>query len=315
MQRQQKLGWFDENIDNIDNLPPPPVRQVRAEIQVAEQSVYTGQRGPNFVELIRFLLQKGNLKDHYINMLTDSESMTLYDQAFTHKSANPDRNYEVLELLGDSTVNKAIVWYLSRRFPQLDCPAGVKVIARLKINLVSKKTLADFGLKLGLWPYISATEEFRETKMKPMLEDCFEAFFGATERLIDRRIRLGAGYAICSTIIDSLFDEMDISLKYEDLFDAKTRLKELFDYYGPAMGQLKYNTIKSAEKIQTVYVYLVIQYSHHQPVGYLLGQGSAALKANAEQIAAENALQTLNEHGYFKPVSEEYSRFCQFNSP
>ena len=132
-----------------------------------ENIIYQGVRGHEFTELIRKILNKGNLKKKYIDILTDEESMVVYSQAFTHSTANPVNNYEFFELLGDSIVNTAIVWYLSRRFPQLNCPTGVKVVARLKINLVSKKQLSDFGNQLGMWPYISADTETRETKMKP----------------------------------------------------------------------------------------------------------------------------------------------------
>ena len=201
--------------------------------------IYSGDRGINFEDMIRSILKKGKLKEEYIDRII-TNGKELYSQAFTHPTANPDDNYEPLELLGDSIVNCCIVWYLSRRFPQLNCQDGVKIIARLKINLVSKKIFADFGDQLDFWKYVSADKETRDTKMKKTLEDVFEAFFGATQKLIDSEIRMGVGYSICYNIITNLFDTLHISLKYEDLYDAKTRLKEVFDFFKETIGQIKY---------------------------------------------------------------------------
>ncbi len=60
-----------------------------------------------------------------------------------------------------------------------------------------------------------------------MLEDTFESFFGATEWLIDSFIEdialkqgnnttyVGVGYNIINGILTTLFDKINISLKYE----------------------------------------------------------------------------------------------------
>jgi hypothetical protein len=58
----------------------------------------------------------------------------------------------------------------------------------------------------------------------------------------------GVGYAIVYTILKSIFDNMNISLKYEDLYDAKTRLKELCDMYKTQLTNLNY---KYEKDIQT----------------------------------------------------------------
>ena len=235
--------------------------------------IYSGDRGINFEDMIRSILKKGKLKEEYIDRIT-TNGKELYSQAFTHPTANPDNNYEPLELLGDSIVNCCIVWYLSRRFPQLNCQDGVKIIARLKINLVSKKIFADFGDQLDFWKYVSADKETRDTKMKKTLEDVFEAFFGATQKLIDSEIRMGVGYSICYNIITNLFDTLHISLKYEDLYDAKTRLKEVFDFFKETIGQIKYEN-ERVDRIQYVKVFRLYTDPRGKKQKILLGQGSA----------------------------------------
>lgn len=271
--------------------------------------IYSGDRGINFENMLRNILKKGKLKKDYIDLIIKN-GIPLYSQAFTHPTADENNNYEPLEFLGDSIVNCVIVWYLSRRFPQLNCQDGVKILARLKINLVSKKVFANFGSELDFWRYVSADKETRDTKMKKTLEDVFEAFFGATQKLIDSEIRMGVGYSICYNIIQNLFENMQISLKYEDLYDPKTRLKEVFDFFKDKIGQVKYEN-ERIDRIQYVKVYRLYTDERGKKQKILLGQGSAALKPDAVQKAASRAIEYLNREGKFiKDVPEIYKKLC-----
>ena len=271
--------------------------------------IYSGDRGINFENMLKSILKKGKLKDEYINKIV-TNGKSLYSQAFTHPTANPENNYEPLEFLGDSIANCCIVWYLSRRFPQLNCQEGVKILARLKINLVSKKTFSDFGNQLDFWKYVSCDSETKNTKMKKTLEDVFEAFFGATQKLIDSEIRMGVGYSICYNIIENLYQNMYISLKFEDLYDAKTRLKELFDFFKETIGQIKYEN-ERIERIQYVKVFRLYTDIKGKKQKILLGEGSAALKPDAQQKAAERAIEYLTSEGEFiKEVPEIYKKLC-----
>lgn len=271
--------------------------------------IYIGNRGKEFEDMLRNILKKGKLKEEYIDLIIKN-GMPLYSQAFTHPTVDENNNYEPLEFLGDSIVNCVIVWYLSRRFPQLNCQDGVKILARLKINLVSKKIFANFGDELDFWKYVSADKETRDTKMKKTLEDVFEAFFGTTQKLVDSEIRMGVGYSICYNIIQNLFEKMPISLKYEDLYDPKTRLKEVFDYFKDTIGQIKYEN-ERRERIQYVKVFRLFTDERGKKQKILLGEGSAALKPDAVQRAASRALEYLNHEGKFiKEVPEIYKKLC-----
>ena len=273
-----------------------------------QNPLYIAPRGEPFICLIRNILELGKLKKKYIDLLTDKKNIKIYEQVFTHPTVDSEINYEFFEILGDQTVNKAIVWYLTRRYPFLHSPLGVKIISRLKINLVAKKTFADIGSDLKLWNFVSVDEDTRQNRMKKTLEDVFEAFFGATEYILDSQIRNGVGYAICYNIIENLFNDIKISLKYEDLYDAKSRLKENFDYHKKIKSGIlfneKYETNK-VEKINYVSVYNVLPDGRKIEIG----KGSAALKEDAEQRAAENAIQNLKRSGALKPIPEEYSNF------
>jgi dsRNA-specific ribonuclease len=295
-----------------------------------EPIVYLGLRDESFRDLIRGLLERGKLKAKYIDLLTTDESMKVYGQAFTAASANPEENYEIFEQLGDVSANKFIVWYSYRRFPQLECPQGVKVVARLRINYGARQSFSDIGERLGFWPYISASEDDRLRKKKDKLEDCVESFIGCTEYLLDKAFRPGVGYAIVYDILSSIFDEIPMSLRYEDLYDAKTRLKELFDLYKSKLGSWAFvNNRDDMLAISQVYMIppnsrnkqvikrkvggtdkdMVVEEAHSD--WQFMGEGKAAKKADAEQKAAEAGLKLLNENGWVKEIPEEYKFFCE----
>lgn len=285
--------------------------------------IYLGDRGVSFKKLISSLLKKGNIKQKYIDLLTTPESMEVFAAAFTSEQVDENNNYQVYEQLGDLTGNKFIVWYIYKRFPQLKCAEGVKVAARLRINLGSKNSFCSIAENFGFWDFISATNDLRQRKKKPLLEDVFEAFLGATETILDEHTKIGVGYACVYKILGAIFDEIPISLKYEDLYDAKTRLKELFDIHSEKLGPLRYE-----EKREELIAYSIIYrldgakydtrsdgtVNMNSVVGkykkVIIGQGSAALKADAEQVAAADALKNLAAQGFIKHAPSIYARFA-----
>jgi len=283
-----------------------------------EETVYQGSRGLDFKEMIVGLLRKGKLKSKYIDLLTNDQNMREYDKAFTAASANQDSNYEIYEQIGDLTANKFIVWYTYKRFPQLNCPLGVKVVARIRINYGARQSFAQIGENLGFWPFISASDDDRGRKKKDLLEDCVESFIGVTEYIIDSAFRPGVGYGIVYDILSSIFDDIEISIKYEDLYDPKTRLKELFDAF-PNLGTWAYVDTRD-DLLATSSIYLVPpnapkpakQNNNPNRNWVLLGTGKAAKKADAQQRAAEIGLQALNNKGYVKAVPDEYKTFCKY---
>ena len=306
-----------------------------------EQSneIYLGSRGSDFKEMITSFLRRGNLKSKYIDLLTSDDNMILYGQAFTSDSANPEVNYEVFEQLGDVSANKFIVWYAYKRFPQLFCPSGVRVVAQLRINYGSKKTFARIGEALGFWQFISASEDERSRNKKSLLEDVFEAIIGLTEFILDNRFRVGVGYGIVYDIMTNIFNNEEMSLQYDDLKPAKTRLKEFFDK-NVALGELEYIANKERD-LQTVYAYLVPPSKQKEICKYCrsifnskdglkkhielcparfeearnnwvpLGKGVAALKKDAEDRSADQALTTLARKGFRISVPESHMSLCK----
>ena len=143
------------------------------------EKIYFGDRTDKFKRHIRSLLNRGIKKRKYLKLLTDEESMDKYSEAFTSDTVDPINNYQVYEQLGDVLGNKFITQYSYSRFPALMCPEGVKVVAMLKIKYGAKQSFYSIAERLNFWEYITATTEVRNRRMRPLLEDVFEAFPGS----------------------------------------------------------------------------------------------------------------------------------------
>ena len=263
--------------------------------------IYHGDRGNKFKELLTSVLSRGGLKPSYLSSLLDENGLKVFSDVFTAASADTTHNYEYYEQLGDVTANKFIVWYAYRRFPQLKCPLGVKVVARLRINYGARASFSTIGDRLGFWDFISASEEARSRRKKDLLEDCLEAFCGATESILDEKYRQGVGNAIVYDILKSIFDEMPISLHYNHLYDAKTRLKELFDAYKEQLGSWSFSDTRD-DKLCTSQLFI--------NKNELIGLGIAGRKGDAQQKAAEAGLQYLSRRGFVKNIPPEYAAFA-----
>ena len=268
-----------------------------------------GVRGQEFTQLIKTLLSKTKLKAVYVNLLTDQESMATYEQVFTHKSIEPELNYERFEILGDLTCNKFLVWYFSRRFPKLFSTAGVKILAELRIKYGSKIMMAPIAEEYGFLKFISAIEGEFEMSKTSLQEDVFEAFIGDTDFLIDTRIRMGVGYSICYDILKAFYDTKHIGISYEELHSPISRLKEIFDkqdvqkrlnvYVSGEKTRVKYDTVlNSCTNDYTSKVY----FNQMNQMNMTLEQVVLATRTGTSKVAAENnaaisAIEYLRRNG------------------
>jgi dsRNA-specific ribonuclease len=204
-------------------------------------------------EFIKTTFNKSNINPKYLSILTDIKALNIYAAAFTSNTVDPINNYELLEYLGDVAANNAIVLYFYNTFPQLRNHESIKIFTRLKIVHTSRDSFSKIAYDLGFLPYIKYDDSITETRLKKtqdaLLEDVFEAFIGATECILgDAFDIVGVGVAsqIIYNFIKSIFDNKVISFDLDDLYDAKTRLKELFEVRKDTVNLLlqKYGTPK-----------------------------------------------------------------------
>lgn len=186
---------------------------------------------PEFPEFIKSLLSLCELGDKYIQLLLDEYGLEEYTRSFTHKSINPLINYEFYEILGDATTNYISVQYYHKRFIHLFENAGegnmgpVGIMARLKMNAVSKRSYSGFAENLGFWKYIRVSEEEAKGRTK-LLEDVFESFVGCTEYLINKKIDEFCGLPPVYYFMEKIMNKVEINIDRESLYDDKSKLNE-----------------------------------------------------------------------------------------
>jgi dsRNA-specific ribonuclease len=274
-----------------------------------ENNVYYGPRDDTFKNFLVEILENTGISEAYINKYINEETLPFFNMAFTSKSANPTQNYEPFEQMGDATIGKFIVWSSYQKFPQFrGKPEAVEIVARMKINLGSKNTLSQIAENLGMWDFITASEQKRYKDKKDLLEDVFEALIGVFEFIIHdysdaNYSQPGLAYEIVYTLLLKLFEPYTLKVDYDNLVDSKNRLKAIFDDYKEELGlQPEYKTTR--EDNSNLFVTRVLDIKQN-----VLGQGTAPIKKNAEKKAAEMAILTLAKKGYKKTIPSVYEHY------
>ena len=273
----------------------------------------------NFKVFLSTFIRSLRLQAPVTDYLTSDKAIAIYRIAFTHSlptalgdaSKELDINilfpkskiYESYEQIGDALIKSFMANYFYRRFPKLwNNNSGVKIVARLMIKYGSKEVLADIAEQNGFWPYIQICSDISSKQRRmSILEDVFEAFIGATSVIVDCETRIGCGYVVVYTILEHLFNQMDIPLDYDNLFDAKTRLKELVDLYKDKLGVIGYECTRAEDEV----VVSIVQTLDGKKV--CIGVASADVKARAEQHASQQALNYLKLRGFEKQIQKEYN--------
>lgn len=241
--------------------------------------VVNGNRDDEYRQfIIKLLTTRAKIKLSDAEIYTDRDSMDLFIMAMTHDSVNPTNradNYEMYEHFGDATCNKSATWYLKNRFPDIvkKGDEGVQYISKQKSIITSKPYLAKYSDELGFSTFIrfrpiefeytkdsgniSQTERHKKviTIDRSMKEDVFEAFFGCLEDVIDKKEGFpGVGYSVAYTILASTWNDKYIPFTKNELIDAKTQLKEIFDKRKINGDKLDYITDKDTKEVSLVVV-------------------------------------------------------------
>lgn len=190
----------------------------------------------DFENFIRTLLVRGKLKEKHIATLTSKENLKEFQICFTHKSADPVRNYETYEWYGDVIINEFVCYYLRERYPDI---TNVGWLSKIKGKMASGKILGTLAMKEfeKFAIYGEEIAHFRnhpeldeENKYVKMFEDFVEALCGCIVITMEKEgFRHGTAVEICHNFLRTFYADLPISSKYEDVFDAVSRLKELYE--------------------------------------------------------------------------------------
>jgi dsRNA-specific ribonuclease len=264
-------------------------------------------------DFIRNVFSKSQIDPKYIGVLISPKALDIYRVAFTSITVDQVNNYELYEYMGDMAANSAIVVYFYESFPQLRCAKSINILNRLKIVHASNESFSKIGEDLGFWPFIRYDEKVADTvpllkkSKEALLEDVFEAFVGATEVILIEEFGLvGVASQIIYNFIKSIFDMKYISFSPEDLYDAKTRLKELFEIrkntpnpLANMFGAPKYNESSPSSKS------VVLRFTNDKN---LVFYGSGSNKQKSQKIAAQNAIDYFTSKGY--KTEKRFNLFC-----
>ncbi len=271
----------------------------REEKEKLQSQQYHPIRGDKFKEFILGLMKICCIPDTKAALYI--EEMAIFERAFTHKSADEKNNYEFYEFMGDQYLSVCIAKYLTNRFPNLKNPdgSGVAIMARLKINLGSKKTFSKCAESFGFGDYIASSIYERSERMDSLLEDTLEAFAGALDEVQTKKDPNGhkIGYIVSQgpiyRLIGKYFDKLEISIEYDDLYDGKTRLKQLLEY----KYQAQYETSETRDEKGKIKFVTNIRIPGYQNNDTIWGTGFGYSLIDSVQAACSEAVLKLRASG------------------
>jgi ribonuclease-3 len=208
------------------------------------------------------------------------QSPALLELALTHRSVSSDNsnraNNERLEFLGDAVLQLVVTDYLYASYPDL----AEGKLAKVRAAVVSRPALADVARSMSLGHHVELTlaEERTGGRDKDsILADTVEALIGA--------VYLDGGLDAAGRVVLRLWgNRVDERARQPGLKDYKTRLQEVL----AKDGRLPvYITDGSGPDHARIFVARVSVDGAH------LGEGSGRSKREAEQGAAEKAIEAL----------------------
>jgi len=206
-------------------------------------------------------------------------ALTHSSYAHENKSAEMEHNQR-LEFLGDAVLELVISDYIYRQYPQY--PEGT--LTKIRAGIVCEPSLAEVAgsLCLGDYLYMGKGEERSGGRERPsILADAMESLIGAIylDRGMDTTYRF---------IVEKLGPVIERVVKDGGIItDYKTHLQELVQKY--CDSPLSYEIMKEhgPDHCKTFVAGVSI-------MGRLWGEGTGRTKKEAEQLAAKDALEKIN---------------------
>lgn len=215
------------------------------------------------------------------------QNIYIYNVAMTHTSyANENRHLRLehnqrLEFLGDAVLELLVSDYLYTNWQQY--PEGL--LTKTRAAVVCEPSLATVAtsIELGNYLKIGKGEARSGGRQRPsLIADAFEALIGA--------IYLDSGLETTRNFVLSLLGEPldEMAQKAGKIGDFKTELQELIQQKSDQ--PIVYAIIKEAGPDHDKTFTAAVSYNNE-----IYGKGSGRTKKEAEQSAAQKALQKINK--------------------
>ena len=210
------------------------------------------------------------------NIIPNNEK--LYEMAFLHRSYGVKRNinydYERLEFLGDSVLSLLVSEYLYNKYENIE----EGKLTKLRSNYVCETALANYSHELGFTKLIKVNldDKISINEIFSISADVFESFLGA--------IYLDQGLEKTREFLSKIvFQAIDKEIIFFN--DYKSQIKE----YGDANEvSVHYQIVNEYGAPHDKTFIMSIHLN-----GKELGRGKAKNKKEAEQLAAQEAINKL----------------------
>ncbi len=227
--------------------------------------------------------QKQKYRQFLKVLCVEYKNEDLFIQAFTHSSyvnehrIRPHDDNERLEFLGDAVLELAISQYLFKLFDHM----SEGEMTKLRAAIVCEPSLAINAdeLKFGDYVLLGKGEEMTGGRKRPaLLADVFEAFIGA--------LYLDLGMDAVYQFLENHVYPKIHNGTFSHMMDFKSQLQELIQREN--QGQVEYRIVQEKGPAHAREFVSQVALSSEE-----LGVGTGKSKKEAEQMAAQKALEKL----------------------
>ena len=206
------------------------------------------------------------------------KNLNLIKKAITHKSYDPENNFEKLEFLGDRILGMVISIKLIELYPN----EKEGILDKKLASLVNRNKCLEIGKNIGLNQFIIVGKQFNKkitnnVIVNKIISDCMEALIGA--------IYYEKGFKFTEKFILNCWKKyLDHSEK--TFIDSKTKLQEYSLKFFKKLPSYKF--ISSSGPKHNLKFKMAVKLENT-----VFFEGIGESKKKAEQKAAQNLLKTL----------------------
>lgn len=222
--------------------------------------------------------KKRDIRELLDNLKIKTNNIKLYEEALTHNSYSNEtsfsNNYQRLEFLGDSIINKIVSTFL---YEMSEDDEGQ--MTKDRISIIQAKTLVRASIELNLHKYISVGQGLIKNNIsEKILEDIFESFIGA--------VYLDKGEIKAKEILMRTILKYYLNNDLKNTIDYKTKFQEAVQKHGKN-NKITYRRINDPNS-DVFDVELVCN-------NIVYGRGRASNKHDAEVAAAKKACEKISK--------------------